>query len=92
VRTKAKRLHPLSPAPADGFDYMVAAGLPTLHGAIERVREIRGERGAAARARGERGAVASRDADALSVVLAAAEIVLRTAGPAPKAPKAKARS
>jgi hypothetical protein len=83
VRTKAKRLHPLSPAPADG---------PTLHGAIERVREIRGERGAAARARGERGAVASRDADALSVVLAAAEIVLRTAGPAPKAPKAKARS
>jgi hypothetical protein len=85
-----REIHPLNPYTFE--DYAVAIGYPSLSGAVERVREIRGERGAAARTRGERGATARRDADALSVVLAAAEIVLRMTGGAAqpaKRPRAK---
>jgi hypothetical protein len=82
-RRKAAKVPELVVAPGTFEDYAVAIGLPTLHGAVEHVRAIRGERAAAARARGERGIVARRDADALAVVIGAAEIVLRmTAGAA----------
>jgi urease gamma subunit len=56
-RRKAAKVPELVVAPGTFEDYAVAIGLPTLHGAVERVREIRGERAAAARASGERGIV-----------------------------------
>jgi hypothetical protein len=89
--------HPLSPAPLDGFEYMVAAGYPTVHGALDRLRGLLAERRAVAKAptlRGvpsERRDEARRDADALAVVIAAAEVVLRMSAP-PKARRARKSS